>query len=146
MFKESFLLLLATLIVAPLHLAEAQQVPGKVPRIAYVMGRSGPMEFDEAFRQGLRELGYVEGQNITIEYRWGEGREERLAALMAEVTRLKPDVIVTSGTPGVLAAKNATRAVPIVMANSPVRCEMDWLQAWRDRAATSQGSLSLPRS
>ena len=110
---------LAVLLVGCVGMAEAQQPAGKIPRIAYVMFRSGPMEFDEAFRQGLRELGYVEGQNITVEYRWGEGKEERLPDLMAEVIRLKPDIIVTAGTPGVQAAKNATKTIPIVMANSP---------------------------
>jgi len=105
------------LLAAPLATAGEQR--GKVPRIVYVAGRPGPMEFDEGFRRGLRELGYVEGQNITIEYRWGDGREDRLPDLMAEVISLKPDVIVTAGTPGVLAAKNATTTIPIVMASSP---------------------------
>jgi len=97
--------------------AEAQQAK-RVPRIGYVMGRSGPMEFDHAFQREMRELGYVEGQNIIIEYRWGDGREERLGDLIAEAVRLKPDIIVTSTTPGVLAAKRATNAIPIVMTNS----------------------------
>jgi len=104
------------LLAAP-PATEAQQ-PRKVPRIGYVMGRLGPMEFDEGFRQGLRELGFVEGQNLTIEYCWGDGREERLPGLMAEVIRLKPDVIVTAGTPAVQAVKKATTTIPIVMAQS----------------------------
>jgi putative ABC transport system substrate-binding protein len=101
-----------------LYLPASAQQQRKVPRIAYVVGRSGPLEFDEAFRQGLRELGYIEGQNIVIEYRWGDGREERLRDLMTEAVRLNPDIIVTGTTPGVLAAKNATSTIPIVMTTS----------------------------
>jgi putative tryptophan/tyrosine transport system substrate-binding protein len=70
----------------------------------------------DAFRQGLREYGYTEGQNISIEYRWAEGRYERFPALVADLVRLKVDVIVTAGTPGTLAAKKATKTIPIVIA------------------------------
>jgi ABC-type uncharacterized transport system substrate-binding protein len=69
-----------------------------------------------AFRRGLRELGYVEGQNLVIEYRSGEGRIERFPDLAVELVRLKVDVVVTRGTPAALAAKNATTTIPIVMA------------------------------
>ena len=69
----------------------------------------------DAFRHGLRQLGYVEGQNLIIEYRSGEGRIEHFPELAAEMVRLKVDVIVTRGTPGALAAKNATATIPIVM-------------------------------
>ncbi len=72
----------------------------------------------EAFKQGLRELGYVEGQNIAIEYRWAEGRYERLPGLAGELVRLKVDVIVTHTTPGTRAAQQATTTIPIVMADS----------------------------
>src|SRR5262245_64097836 len=81
--------------------AEAQQAK-KVPRIGYVMGRSGPMEFDEAFQREMRELSYVEGQNIIIEYGWGDGREERVRDLIDEVVRVRPEILVTSTTHGVL--------------------------------------------
>jgi putative ABC transport system substrate-binding protein len=69
-----------------------------------------------AFRRGLQQLGYVEGKNLAIEYRSGEGRIERFPELAAEMVRLKVDVIVTRGTPAALAAKNATTTIPIVMA------------------------------
>jgi putative ABC transport system substrate-binding protein len=72
----------------------------------------------DAFRQGLRELGYIEGLNIVIEYRSSEGRDERFGALVSELTRLNVDVIVTRGTPAALAAKNAGRATPVVMAGA----------------------------
>jgi putative ABC transport system substrate-binding protein len=69
----------------------------------------------DEFRAGLRDLGYVEGRNIAIEYRWGEGKFERLPGLAAELVRLKPDVIAVWGTPGALAVKQATSTLPIVM-------------------------------
>jgi putative ABC transport system substrate-binding protein len=103
------------LLAAPLA-AEGQQAR-KVPVIGYLIERSGPTAFDEAFRVGLRELGYSEGRNIVVEYRWADGKAERLPALAAELVRLKVDVIVTSGTPGGLAAKNATSTIPIVLAS-----------------------------
>jgi putative ABC transport system substrate-binding protein len=72
--------------------------------------------FIDVFRQGLRDLGYVEGKNITIEYRWADGQYDRLPGLAAELVRLNVDVIVTHGTPGTKAAKQATSRIPIVMA------------------------------
>jgi putative tryptophan/tyrosine transport system substrate-binding protein len=97
--------------------AEAQQ-PTKIPRIGFVTGQS-PSSISaraEAFRQGLLALGYAEGKNIVIEYRYAEGKFDRLAALAAELVRLKVDVIVTGG-PGVTRlAKEATVIIPIVMA------------------------------
>src|SRR5216684_3170431 len=72
----------------------------------------------DAFRQGLRELGYVEGRDFVIEYRSADGRPERFPGLATELVRLKVDLIVTRGTPAVLAAKNATGSIPIVMATS----------------------------
>lgn len=78
------------------------------------MSRWPPDPFVEAFRQGLRELGYVEERNISLEYRWAEGRNERLPGLVADLVRLKVDVIVASG-PTALAAKHATTTIPFVM-------------------------------
>ncbi len=100
------------LLAAPL-IAEAQQA-GKVYRIGHLSSGSPP-GFVEEFRQGLRERGYLEGQNIAVEYRWAEGNYDRLPGLVAELLRLKIDVIVTDGTPATQAAKQATRTVPIVM-------------------------------
>src|SRR5437762_5799187 len=95
--------------------AEAQ--PTKVPRIGYLNASSpstNPARI-EAFRRGLRELGYVEGKSIVIEYRYAEGNPDRLPALLAELVRLKADVIVTAGPPGTRAAKEAAVTIPIVM-------------------------------
>ena len=118
MSKKIICLALCAMLLALSFPVGAQQ-PVAIPRIGYVVNRAGPMEFNEAFRQGLRALGYVEGNNIIVEYRWGEGKETRLPELIAEVIGLKPDIIVTAGTPAVLAAKNATTTIPIVMTNSP---------------------------
>src|SRR5215510_8200927 len=102
------------LSLAPL--AAQAQAPGKVPRVGYVFARvsSADQRLWEAARQGLRELGYIEGQNITLEVRWAEGRTERLPDLVAELVRSKVDVLVVATTPGALAAKNATRTIPVV--------------------------------
>ncbi len=104
------------LLAGPLP-TEAQQ-GGKVYRIGYLSTRGlRPTSLKaSALRQGLRELGYVEGQNLVSEYRVGEGQRERLPDLAAELVRLKVDVIVTSGgTPAIGAAQRATRTIPIVM-------------------------------
>ena len=96
--------------------AESQQA-AKVARIGWLAGnRAASPHLHEAFRQGLRDLGYVEGRNLVIEYRDAEGKIERLPALGAELVALKVDVIVAAGTPAALAAKQATRTVPIVLA------------------------------
>jgi putative ABC transport system substrate-binding protein len=94
------------------------QEPGKVPRVGSLAprNRSDGAPFLDAFRQGLRELGWVEGKNIVIEYRWAEGRSERLLDLAAELVRLNVDVILAANTSAVVAAKSATSTIPIVMA------------------------------
>jgi putative tryptophan/tyrosine transport system substrate-binding protein len=106
----------AVLLAAPVA-AEAQQA-GKVPRIGFLTTPSSTAAayYLEAFREGLRELGYVEGKTIAIEYRFAEGRAERLPALAAELVRLKVDVIVTGGPPAPEEAKQATSTIPIVFA------------------------------
>lgn len=105
---------LLALILAAVKPAEAQQ-PKKVPRIGLLGLASGPTLPEEVFLQGLRDLGYVEGQNITIEYRWAAGKVDRLPALVQELVGLKVDLIVVRSTPVVQAAKNATTTIPIVM-------------------------------
>ena len=116
--RREFITLLGGAAVWPLA-ARAQQM-GKVPRIGYLGSSSPSLEphFVEAFRQKLRELGHIEGENIAIEYRWAEGQDGRLPELAAELVGLQPNVIVTAGTPGALAAMQATKTIPIVMASS----------------------------
>ena len=111
-------ILVAVVLLALGVIAEAQQ-PKKVSRIGYLLSGSLSSTREignvEAFRQGLHELGYVEGQNIAIEYRYADGVEERLLNLAAELVQLKVDVIFTSGTIATQAAKNASKTIPIVM-------------------------------
>jgi putative tryptophan/tyrosine transport system substrate-binding protein len=103
------------LLAVPL-VAEAQQ-PAKVPRIGFLGNSTAALEANLVgpFREGLRDLGYVEGRNVLIEYRWAEGKYERFPALIAELIALKVDVIVTAGTPSTLAVKKAATSVPLVM-------------------------------
>jgi ABC-type uncharacterized transport system substrate-binding protein len=105
------------LLVVPLA-AEAQS-PAKVPHIGWLsLGSpsSGPTPLRDAFRQGLRDLGWVEGQNLALEYRWAEGQDERLSDVAAELVRLKVDVILVTNPLTARAAKHATSELPIVMA------------------------------
>src|SRR5207253_10737043 len=112
-----FVVTITLIILAAAFTADAQQ-PKKVPRIGFLSGvfPSSISARTEAFRQGLRELGYVEGKNIVIEWRSAEGKADRLPALAAELVRLKVDIIVTAGPPLTRAAKEATTTIPIVMA------------------------------
>ena len=116
MRREIGFFTLAALILAFVYQAEAQQ-PGKVPRIGVLVNssRSAFASRVEAFKQGLRDLGYVEGRNVVIDYRYSEAKMERLPDLAAEVLRLKPDVVVTHSAQAVVALKRATTSVPIVM-------------------------------
>jgi putative ABC transport system substrate-binding protein len=113
MNRKITVLTLCAMLFALCSSAEAQQ-PTKVPRIGY-LGSTSVSARTEAFRQGLRELGYVEGKNIVIEWRRHEGKVDRLPALAAELVRLKVDIIITAGAPAARAAKEATPTIPIVM-------------------------------
>jgi ABC-type uncharacterized transport system substrate-binding protein len=115
MNRRTFILTAAGLLVAPL-VGEAQQA-ATVPRIGFLtmIDLAAAPHAPEAFRQGLRDLGYIEGRNVVIEYRDAEGKSERLPALAAELVRLKVDIIVAEATQGVAAAKTATETIPIVM-------------------------------
>ena len=118
MKKRITLWLLATLFLANVSLADAQQA-GKIFRIGYLDSgtAAGSAVLVETFRRELTKLGWVEGKNITIEYRFAEQKSERLPELAADLVRLKVDLIVTQGTPVALAAKSATTTIPIVMAS-----------------------------
>jgi putative ABC transport system substrate-binding protein len=114
MTAKIFLLVIFTVsIVAPFHRAPAQQ-PAKVPKIGWLGARPASAIGLESLRRELRALGYVEGKNIAFEYRRADNRLDRLPALADELVRLKVDVLVTPSTSEALAAKNATRTVPIV--------------------------------
>jgi putative ABC transport system substrate-binding protein len=118
MTSKIVICLLLTFFLLTVSLAQAQQ-PTKIPRIGFLIGNS-PSAISariEAFRQGLRELGYVDRKNIVIEWRSADGQSDRLPALAAELVRFKVDVIVTTGPTGTRAAKAATSTIPIVMTN-----------------------------
>jgi putative ABC transport system substrate-binding protein len=113
------LLVGGTLVVPP---AGEAQKGATIPRIGFLspssLDRRTTSRLIGAFREGLRELGYIEGQNIAIEFRWAEGKYDRLPDLAAQLVSLKVDIIVASGLPAIQAAKQATRTIPIVMATS----------------------------
>ncbi len=107
----------ATILLTTVSLAGAQQ-PAKIPRIGYLSGGgdySTPGPSVEAFRQGLRDLGYLEGKNILIEFRYVEGKLDRIPSLVAELVQLKVDVLVCTSSSLIRAAKQATKTIPIVM-------------------------------
>ncbi len=114
--RRALLITLGGALAAPL-VSFAQRQPAKVPRIGYLDAASSNVSSNraEALRAGLRDLGYVEGKNIIIEYRWADGKYERLPGLAAELLQQKVDVIVASGTPAIQAAQRATTTTPIVM-------------------------------
>src|SRR5262249_15780470 len=120
MIHKVVFLALSTMLLALSVSAQAQQ-PTKVPRIGYVIG-SGPGPLVDAFRQGLRDFGYIEGKNILVEYRYAEGKTDRIASLVAELVQLPVDVLVSTTGRAILAAKQMTKTVPIVMVsiNDPV--------------------------
>jgi putative ABC transport system substrate-binding protein len=122
MRRRTFAFGLGILFLTTSHVAQAQQQPTKTPRIGYLMTRSLDPVRSEPLRQGLRELGYVEGKNIIIEWRSAEGKLDRLPGIVAELVRLKVDVIVASGPVPTRVTKDATSTIPIVMAqvNDPV--------------------------
>jgi putative tryptophan/tyrosine transport system substrate-binding protein len=113
MRKSVICLTLCAMLLALCVPTNAQQ-PTKLPRIGYQSGGSSG-EREEAFRQGLRELGYIEGQTIIVEWRFAEGKSDRVPQNAAELVRLKVDVIVTGGSSDTLAARKATQTIPIVM-------------------------------
>jgi putative ABC transport system substrate-binding protein len=126
MKRREFITLLGGAAVAWPVAARAQQAAMPIVGVLYgvsVVEWAGRMV---AFHQGLGETGFVEGRNVAIEYRWGEGRDERFAEIAAEFIRLKVDVILTYATPSSVAARNATAVIPIVF------------------AAAGDGSIALP--
>jgi len=124
--RQSLTMVLALSAILMVSMSAEAQQAGKVPRIGILAPGSSALPtsaYHDSFRQGLRELGYIEGKNIFIEVRYAEGKQDRLSDIATELVKLKVDVIVTATRPGVLAARNATSAIPIVFAavGDPVR-------------------------
>ena len=143
MERRAFLAGAAALLATPLA-AEAQPAGG-AHRIGFLGNTTPALEANLVgpFREGLRELGYVEGQNIVIEYRWAEGKYERFPALIAELLVQKVEVIVTAGTPASLAVQKATTSVPLVMVASVILSLPASSRASRGRAVTSPESRRI---
>jgi putative ABC transport system substrate-binding protein len=143
--RQSVITLGACILAAPLaSIAQAQEKVWRIGMLETVSTELNGANLD-AFRKGLRELGYVEGRNLIIEYRSADGRSERFAALATELVGLKVDLIVTRGTPAALAAKNATRTIPVVMANAgdPVDSGLVTSLARPDGNVTGLSSLTV---
>src|SRR3981189_2297256 len=137
-------ILFVVVLLAVAVIAEAQQ-PTKVPRIGYLSPTSpsvSPTRI-EAFRQGLRELGYVEGKNIVIEYRYAEGKLDRLPLLAAELVDHKIDVIVTGGNQATLAAKQATSTIPIVVGSAGNLVQLGVVASLAHPGGNVTGSTSI---
>lgn len=134
---------LAVLFAAGTTNADAQPA-GKTWRIGVLLGRSAPAEDPalQGFRQRLRDLGYVEGQNVAIDWRPTDGRLDRLPDQAVELVRLKPDLIVADITPAIRAAMQATSTVPIVMGMAADPSAVGWCPISRAPAETSPASRS----
>lgn len=113
MDRRRFLLASLAGALASPPVTRAQEA-GRIYRLGYLATTSGPTDWERAFVEAMRDLGYVSGRNLLIEYRWGAGRNDRLAKLATELVDLRPDLIIASPTPRVLAAKDATKSIPIV--------------------------------
>ena len=147
--KRTMLLLsisvLAIVILDSVQLAVAQQ-SGKVYRIGYLSTREADREKHilAAFHQGLRELGYVEGKNIVIEYRWAERRRERLPALTAELLRHKLELVVTGGGAAARAVQRASKTIPIVMAEATAPVARGLVQSFARPGGNTMGLSYIP--
>src|SRR5262249_31065605 len=131
MKKKITSLIFCALLFALCFPAEAQQVR-KIPQIGYVSVSGNPNNpgvLVEAFRQGLRDLGYIEGKNIVVEYRWAAVEPERVSAFVAELVQLKVDVLVSSSTAALQAAKQATPTIPIVLVSGTGAVEVGMVES-----------------
>jgi len=139
-----FICLLLTVLLA--GLIEAQQ-PAKIPRIGFLASASPSVVSDrfEAFQQGLRELGYVEGKNIVIESRYAEGKLDQLPALAAELVALKVEILVSAGPIPTRAAKEATATIPVVMTQDTDPVGNGFVASLARPGGTSRDCRPLPR-
>jgi ABC transporter substrate binding protein len=132
--RREFITLLGGAAAAWPRMTRAQQPTGKIWRLGILQPGAPPDPLVEAIRQRLRELGYIEGRNIVFEYRWAEGKLDRLTDLARDLVGSKVDVITTLSTPAALAARNATTTIPIVSRRLVIRLEAESCLAWPARA------------
>src|SRR5262245_10065137 len=143
MIAKAFIIVAAfTISVLITPSASQAQHRGHVPRVGYLGTSSASLEPElvKAFQEGLREHGYVEGQNIVIEYRWAEGNYQRFPDLVADLVKLKVDLILTAGTPGALAAKRATQTTLSSWQARVTLSRRGWSPASPGQVATSRDS------
>jgi putative tryptophan/tyrosine transport system substrate-binding protein len=136
-----------TLVFFLFHLAEAQQ-PAKMPRIGLIYSSGtaqNPSPLFDAFRQGLQDLGYVEGKNILLEHRYGEGRLDRMPALLSELVRDKVDMIVATNNVAISAAQKATKTIPIVIVTSVDPVEAGYVKSFAQPGGNITGIASLSK-
>jgi putative ABC transport system substrate-binding protein len=147
MRRREFIAVVGGAAVAWPFVARAQQAERSItrPRVAFLgaESRSTNQHFFDAFRQGMTEHGYINGQNVILEQRWAEGRSERFPELVGELIGLKTDVIVAVSLPAALAAKSATKTIPIVFIAGAIPWGLGSSPAWRGQAGISRGSHSL---
>ena len=136
MKRREFIMLVGSAAASVPFAARAQ--PAKLPTIGFLgsQTQSAQSEWTAAFLERMGKHGWIDGRTIAIEYRWGEGRSERLAEIAAEFVRLKVSIIVTAGTAAVIAVKQATSVIPIVFGTAGTRLAPGWWPVWGDRAAT----------
>ena len=148
--KKTISVALGALLLALSFCAQAQQ-PQKTLRIGYLSGRGNPTPSTpdpnaEAFRQGLRDLGYIEGKNMLVEYRYAGSKEDRIPSLVAELVQLKVDVLVSPYQPAILAAKQATKTIPIVIVTTGDPVAVGLIDSLARPGEISQGSLDSPEN
>jgi putative tryptophan/tyrosine transport system substrate-binding protein len=138
---KSILCLTVDVMFFALRVSTEAQQPTKIPRVGilFIGGRDQPHL--EAFKQGLRERGYTEGKNIVLDYRYAEGKVDRLPSLAAELVQLKLDVIVTTSGNSAEAASEATKTIPIVLTTGADPVKSGLLKAWRNPGATLRDSV-----
>ena len=138
MIRKLLFWLVTTNFLITVGITEAQQ-SAKIPRIGILELASPAASASQfkAFQQGLHELAYVEGKNVILEYRFADGKLDRLPELAADLVGSKVDVIVTRATGSIRVAMNASKTIPIFFPQQALRSRTDWLQAWRSRAVTS---------
>ena len=145
MKDKILLLVVASFILASFRLAEAQQTTKTIPRIGFISSSTGDSSMFDAFQQRLRDLGYVEGQNILIEHRYAEGRLDRLPTFVHEFVQQKVDVIVAANNVVIRTAKEATKTIPIVMLTSLDPVAAGYVQSFARPGGNITGLTHLAR-